>query len=262
MSLRVTDLFSVDGKVALVTGGATGIGRMIAEGLVVNGARVFIASRKRDVCEQTAEELGRLGSCTPLQVDVADIDSIRQLIAVLSATSDRLDILVNNSGTGWVQPLESYSLDGWDKTLDVNLRAAFYMITASLPLLRASAAPDDPARIINIGSVAGISQPSTSDNVAYGVSKAGLHHLSTYLAAKLGPEHITVNAIAPGPFPSEMMARTGQLDALTRGVPVGRPGAAHDAAGTALFLASRAGAYVNGVILPLDGGLLAAGHSS
>jgi NAD(P)-dependent dehydrogenase (short-subunit alcohol dehydrogenase family) len=241
----------------LVTGGATGIGRMIAEGLVVNGARVFIASRKRDVCEQTAEELGRLGSCIPLQVDVADVDSIRQLIAALSATSDRLDILVNNSGTGWVQPLESYSIDGWDKTLDVNLRAALYMITAALPLLRASATPDDPARVINIGSVAGISQPSTSDNVAYGVSKAGLHHLSTYLAAKLGPDHITVNAIAPGPFESKMMAETLRNfgDSIAASSPLNRIGRPDDMAGAAIFLASRAGAYVTGAVIPIDGGI-------
>jgi NAD(P)-dependent dehydrogenase (short-subunit alcohol dehydrogenase family) len=226
MSLSITDLFSVKGKVALVTGGATGIGRMIASGLVENGAEVYIASRKLDMCQKAARELSASGTCVPLQVDLQDLGSIQQLAADVQRRSPVLNILINNSGTGWAEPYEEYSAEGWDKVFDINVKAPFFLTKDS------------------------------SNNFAYGASKAAVHHLSGMLAGLLGPRHVTVNVIAPGPFPARMMQRSGRLEKLVATVPLGRAGSDEDAAGTALFLCARAGAFVNGVVLPLDGGRL------
>jgi NAD(P)-dependent dehydrogenase (short-subunit alcohol dehydrogenase family) len=251
MGLEINDLFSVRGKVALVTGGSSGIGRMIAEGLCRNGAKVYVASRKLDACQAVAAELSQLGECIPLAVDLADQTSLQALAAEIAAREPKLHILVNNAGAGWAQRLDDYPEAGWDKVMALNVKAPFFLTKALLPQLRAAAEAADPARVVNIGSISGIQGPRTN-NYAYGTSKAAVHHLTRNLAHTLAHEHITVNAIAPGPFPSRMMG--AQLDAMVEHVPLARGGSPEDAAGTTIFLCSRAGAYITGVVLPVDGG--------
>lgn len=247
-------LFSVEGKTVIVTGGSRGIGRMIAQGFVDGGARVYIAARKTAEVEKTAAELG----CVPVTSDLSTPAGIETLVSAVSAAETRLDVLVNNAGAAWGAPLEDYPEEGFDKVLAVNVKAAFYLTAKALPLLRAAASPDDPARVINIGSIDGIRVPSL-ENYAYSAAKAGVHMLTRHLARKLAPEHITVNAIAPGPFESKMMAFA--LDdpatraAIEASVPLGRIGRPDDMAGAAIYLSSRAGAYLTGAVIPVDGGI-------
>jgi len=257
-TLAIESLFSVRNKVALVTGGATGIGRMIADGLVQNGVKVYIASRKLDECVATAEQLSKSGECVPLQVDLGKQESLQALAAEISAREPALHILVNNAGTGWAQRLDDYSEAGWDKAMTLNVKSPFFLVKALLPRLRAGATQDDPARVINIGSIDGLSS-RLSNNFVYSTSKAAIHQLSRSLGHYLARERITVNAIAPGPFPSRMMG--DMLDDLVGNVPLGRAGSAEDAAGTVLYLCSRAGAYTTGAVMTLDGGHLMAGAS-
>jgi len=256
MTLNIERLFSVRGKVALVTGGATGIGRMIADGLVQNGVKVYIASRKLEECETTAEDLSQLGACVPLQVDLGKQDSLEALAGEIASREPALHILINNAGTGWAQRLDDYPEAGWDKAMTLNVKAPFFLAKALLPQLRAAATDEDPARIINIGSIDGMSS-RLNNNFVYGTSKAAIHQLSRLLGHYLARDRITVNAIAPGPFPSKMMG--DMLDALVDNVPLGRGGSPEDAAGTALYLCSRAGAYITGTVLTMDGGHLMAG---
>jgi len=250
------DLFSVEGKTAVVTGGSRGIGLMIARGLVEGGARVYVSSRKAEACRQAAEELSRAGECLALPADLSDEQGCRRLAAEVEERQGRLQVLVNNAGATWGAPLEDHPAAAWDKVLDLNLKAPFFLIRAMLPLLEAGAAPDDPARVINVGSIDGLRVPPMP-TYAYSASKAGLHHLTRVLARELGPRGITVNAIAPGPFESRMMAETLRRfgDQIAAAAPLGRIGRPEDMAGAALYLASRAGAYVTGAVLPVDGGL-------
>jgi NAD(P)-dependent dehydrogenase (short-subunit alcohol dehydrogenase family) len=250
------DLFAVKGKTAVVTGGSRGIGLMIARAYVEAGARVYISSRKAEVCEQVAEELSRTGECVAVPADLSGEQECRRLAAAVADRERQLHILVNNAGATWGAPLAGYPAPAWDKVLDLNLKAPFFLTRALLPLLEAAATPDDPARVINVGSIDGLTVP-TFPTYAYAASKAGLHHLTRVLARELGPSGITVNAVAPGPFESKMMAQTLREfgDQIAAASPLGRIGRPDDMAGVALFLAGRAGAYVTGAVIPVDGGI-------
>jgi NAD(P)-dependent dehydrogenase (short-subunit alcohol dehydrogenase family) len=252
----VDDLFSVAGKTAVVTGGSRGIGLMIARGLVEGGARVYVSSRKAEACQRAAEELSAVGECLALPADVATEDGCRGLAAALGEREARVHVLVNNAGATWGAALEEYPGAAWDKVLDLNLKAPFFLTRAMLPLLEAAAGSGDPARVVNVGSIDGLRVPALP-TYAYSASKAGLHHLTRVLARELGPRGITVNAIAPGPFESKMMAETLRRfgDEIAAAAPLGRIGRPDDMAGAARYLASRAGAYVTGAVLPVDGGL-------
>jgi NAD(P)-dependent dehydrogenase (short-subunit alcohol dehydrogenase family) len=251
-------LFDVAGKTALVTGGGRGIGLMIAGGLVRAGVRVLIASRKAADLEAAAAELRRSGECEAIAADLSTPEGARALAGEVLGRVDALDILVNNSGATWGAPLEEFPPSGWSRVIDTNLEGIFHLTVALLPALRAAAAADDPARVINIGSIDGLRVPF-AENYSYSASKAAVHMLTRHLAKRLAPEHITVNAIAPGPFESKMMAflldaPEGRAEA-ERQVPLGRIGRPDDVAGLTLFLASRAGSYLTGAVLPLDGGI-------
>jgi NAD(P)-dependent dehydrogenase (short-subunit alcohol dehydrogenase family) len=250
------ELFSVEGKTALVTGGSRGIGLMIARGLVEGGAKVYVSSRKAEACEQVAAELSRAGACAALPADLSTEAACLRLAEQLGEREPGLHVLVNNAGATWGAPLETHPAAAWDKVLDLNLKAPFFLTRALLPLLAAAAAPGDPARVVNVGSIDGLRVPPLP-TYAYSASKAGLHHLTRVLAKELGPRGITVNAIAPGPFESRMMAETLRRfgDEIAAAAPLGRIGRPDDMAGAALYLASRAGAYVTGAVLPVDGGL-------
>jgi len=249
------DLFSVEGKVALITGGSSGIGAMIARGYVENGVRTYVASRKAEACAATASELSAYGECIPLPADLSTPDGVLSLAREMSEREPRLDILVNNAGATWGAPLAEYPFEAWDKVFNLNARAIFFLTRELVPRLEAAATPSDPARVIQIGSVDGLNVP-VLETYAYSASKASVHHMTRVLARRLAPK-ITVNAVAPGPFPSRMMATTLEEfgDRIAEQAPRKRIGTPEDMAGVALFLASRAGAYVTGAVIPVDGGL-------
>lgn len=248
--------FGLAGRVALVTGGSRGIGFMLASGLVRAGACVFIVARDRENCEAAATELGKVGLCTPIVADVASAAGIAQVMATLEQAGTGLHILVNNAATAWAAPLASYPQAAWDKVLSVNLTSVFMLSQACLPLLKACASTHSSSRIINVGSVDGMRVPAF-ETYAYSASKAGLHHLTRSLAQSLGPHHVTVNAIAPGTFPTKLTARMLEQDgeSLVQRLPLRRLGEHDDMAGTAVFLASRASAYITGQVIAVDGGM-------
>ena len=252
------DLFDVSGKNALVTGGGRGIGLMIARGLVQAGVRVVIASRKAEDLETAAAELRAVGECEAIAADLSTPEGAGALAQAVRARFDALHILVNNSGATWGAPLEEFPASGWDRVIHTNLEGTFHLTVGLLPALRAAASAEDPARVINIGSIDGIRVPAV-ENYSYSASKAAVHMLTRHLARRLASEQITVNAIAPGPFETKMMAfalDTPEKRAeVARVVPLGRIGRPDDAAGLTLFLASRAGSYLTGAVIPLDGGI-------
>jgi NAD(P)-dependent dehydrogenase (short-subunit alcohol dehydrogenase family) len=254
------DLFSIQGKVALVTGGSRGIGLMIARGFVENGAKVYISSRKKDVCDHVAAELSQHGACTSLPADLATEAEANRLAQEVVTRESALHILVNNAGANWGAPLAEYPDSAWDKVLALNVKAVFHLTRALLPLLEKGARPGDPARVINIGSIDGLKVPLL-ETYAYSASKAAVHHLTRVLAQRLASRGVTVNAIAPGPFESKMMAETLERfrDSIVASCPLGRIGEPEDMAGTAIFLASRAGAYLTGAVIPVDGGISTGG---
>lgn len=252
------DLFDVSGKTVLVTGGSRGVGEMIATGFVHGGARVYVSSRKAEACEEVATRLTDEGpgTCLALPADLSTRQACDELAVALGEREQRLEVLVNNAGAAWGAPLEEYPESGWDKVLDLNVKSVFHLTRACLDLLRAAASDDDPARVINIGSIEGFSVPAW-ENYAYTASKAAVHQLTRHLGSRLAREHITVNAIAPGLFESRMTAFAFEgLEANAADVfPLQRTGRPDDLAGAAIFLASRAGAYVTGAVLPVDGGV-------
>jgi NAD(P)-dependent dehydrogenase (short-subunit alcohol dehydrogenase family) len=251
------DLFSIEGKTAVVTGGSRGIGLMIARGFLEAGvARVYITARKAEQLEATDEELNKIGPCVSVVADLATQDGLDHLANEVSSREPALHILVNNAGAAWGAPIEEYPGSGFDKVLGLNVKGVFELTKRLLPLLEKAATPDDPARVINIGSVDGIRVPIL-ENYAYSASKAGVHMLTRHLAHHLVDRHINVNAIAPGPFPSKMTAfmfEAGE-DVVAQSVPMGRVGKPDDMAGAAIFLSSRAGSYLTGAIIPVDGGV-------
>lgn len=250
------DLFDLSGKYALVTGGTRGIGMMIARGLLQAGARVIVSSRNADTCAEAQQLLSEFGDVRAIPADLSRYDECQRLADLVQADSERLDILVNNAGAMWREPLETFPNEAWDTVVDLNLKSPFWLVQALLPALRQAGTADDPARVINIGSIAAI-HVAESPNYSYASSKAGLHQLTRVLARELGPQHVTVNAVAPGPFPSQMMATTLEAigDTIAAKAPLRRLGRDDDMAGIAVFLASRAGAYLTGTIIPSDGGI-------
>jgi NAD(P)-dependent dehydrogenase (short-subunit alcohol dehydrogenase family) len=253
--MSASDLFSIAGKTALVTGGTRGIGKMIAQGFVEAGAIVYISSRKAEVCDEVAAELSKLGTCVGLPADLSTEAECRRLAEEVAARTDHLDILVNNAGATWGAPLAEFDEAAFEKVLALNVKGVFHLTKFCVPLLHKAGTQEEPARVINIGSIDGIQVPML-ETYSYSASKAAVHQLTRHLAKKLAPQ-ITVNAIAPGPFESKMMAATLNAfgDQIAASAPLKRIGRPDDMAGTAIFLASRAGAYLTGAIIPVDGGI-------
>ncbi len=255
-------LFSVRGKTILVTGGGRGIGLMISRGLVEAGAAVYISSRKAAACEQAAAELSQIGTCVAVPADLSSWQECERLAGEIRERSAGLHVLVNNAGATWGAEIGAFPEHGWDKVMDINLKGVFALTQALLPELRAAGAPDDPARVINIGSIEGIHAPggavfNIAETYSYSASKAAVHHLTRVLAKRLAAEFITVYAIAPGPFETAMMAETVARhgDAIAAAAPLRRLGRPADMVGAVRYLASQAGSYLTGVVIPVDGGL-------
>ncbi len=250
----MNDLFSLQGRVALITGGSRGIGQMIARGFLQQGARVYISSRKAADCEATAQALSAFGTCVALPADVSGVEAVRALAAEIGRREGQLDILVNNAGAAWGEAFETFPEKGWDKVMDVNVKAPFFLTQALHPLLKAAAAKQ-PAKVINIVSIDGISV-NPWETYSYAASKAGLIHLTRRMALRLAEDNIVCSAIAPGAFPSEMNKEARDHgDEVASRIPIGRVGRDEDMAGAAIYLASRAGDYVVGETLVVDGGV-------
>jgi NAD(P)-dependent dehydrogenase (short-subunit alcohol dehydrogenase family) len=252
------DLFSLKGRVALVTGGSRGIGKMIASGFLAHGAaRVYITARKAAACEATASELSAQydGECIALPIDISNLAGVEMLANEIRKREPRLDILVNNAGAAWGAEFDEFPESGWDKVMNLNLKAPFFLTKALAAPLRAAASAERPAKVINIASIDGIFV-NPGETYSYAASKAGLIHLTRRMAAKLISDHIAVTAIAPGPFKSDMnRAARDHGDDVAMQVPAGRIGTDEDMAGAAIYLASRAGDYVVGATIAVDGGI-------
>lgn len=249
-------LFSLEGRTALITGGSRGIGKMIARGFIAQGARVYISSRKADVCQAAAEELSQEGgTCIALPVDIATPQGVEALTAAYRQRETTLDILVNNAGAAWLAEFDAFPEKGWDKVVDLNLKTPFFLTQALAPALRAAASADQPAKVINIASVDGIAV-NPQETYSYAASKAGLIHMTRRMALRLIEDHIVVSAIAPGAFASDMnITARDQGTELAARIPARRIGRDEDMAGAAIYLASRAGDYVVGSTLIVDGGV-------
>jgi NAD(P)-dependent dehydrogenase (short-subunit alcohol dehydrogenase family) len=255
--MSATDLFSIKGKVAVVTGGSRGIGHMIARGFVEAGARVYISARKADACNEVAAELSAIGECIAVPADLGTLAGVETLVKAVSARESKVHVLVNNAGATWGAPLEEFPDAGFDKIMAINVKGVFHLTVKLLPLLRSAGSKEDPARVINIGSIDGLRVP-LFENFSYSASKAAVHMLTRHLASKLVSENINVNAIAPGLFPSKMTQfvfdGVGEEGASVN-IPMQRAGRADDIAGTCIYLSSRAGSYLCGAVIPVDGGV-------
>lgn len=254
----VTELFDISGKVAVVTGGTRGIGEMIATGFVKSGVRTYVTSRKKEACDAIEAKLSAHGACVAHPSDLSTISGVADFVEWLSQREQDVDILVNNAGATWGEPIETFSEEGWDRVMDLNLKSLFFLTQKMLPLLRGAATKSGRGRVINIGSIEGIKLPMLEDSFAYPASKAAVHHLTRAMARTLAKDQITVNAIAPGPFESKMMAfALGHEEgrkAIGAQIPLGRIGRASDMVGLSTFLASPAADYITGATIPLDGG--------
>lgn len=253
------NLFDVSGKVAVVTGGSSGIGAMMAKGLLSNGAKVYITARKLERLQAMAEELAEFGECIAIQADMSKVEGIEAFRDEVAKHEDHIDILINNAGANWAAPLESFPEKGWDKVMDINIKSIFFTVQKFIPLLKAAGDAEDPARVINIASINGI-RNSGMPTYAYSASKSGVIHLTEHLATDLASSHINVNAIAPGLFPSDMTKQIvdneGMVDAAIKQIPRRRMGQPEDIAGTAIYLSSRASAWLTGKTIALDGGMI------
>lgn len=251
--MDTTQLFSLKGRTALITGGSRGIGRMIAEGFLAQGAKVYISARKAAACDQAAKELSAFGPCISLPADVSTVEGAHALVAAYAQHEESLDILVNNAGAAWGAPYDEFPESGWDKVVDLNMKAPFFLTQALTPMLR-KAATDHLAKVIHIASIDGLSV-NPWETYSYAASKAGLIHLTRRMALRLAPDRIAVSAIAPGAFASDMNKEARDHgDEVKNRIPAGRIGTPEDMAGAAIFLASRAGDYVMGSTLVVDGG--------
>ncbi|MGK6354817.1 SDR family oxidoreductase [Sphingomonas sp. DT-207] len=252
--MDTNSLFRLDGRVALVTGGSRGIGRMIAEGFVASGAKVYISARKAEACDTAAAELGP--NCVSLPMDVSTVEGCRALAAAIAEREARLDILVNNAGAAWGEAFDTFPESGWDKVMDLNVKSPFFLTQALHGLLKASASAERPAKVINITSIDG-QRVNPWQTYSYQASKAALIHLTRRMAAELIRENIVVSSLAPGAFPSDMNKAARDFgDNVAKRIPSGRIGGTEDMAGSAVFLASRAGDYVVGETLTVDGGIV------
>jgi len=251
------NLFSVEGKVAVVTGGSRGIGAMIARGLVENGVKTYITARKEEELNTTAKALSEFGECIAITSDLSSMEGIKQFSAELNSREKEIHILVNNAGATWGADIDDFPEDGWDKVMDLNVKSLFFLTQQLLPAMRAAGNAEDPARVINIGSINGFTNPKAT-NYSYSASKAAVHHLTRHLGAELIKQHVNVNGIAPGFFPSKMTAHLLPYEAeMAAQIPAGRLGSPEDAAGTVIYLSSRASAYVTGQMIVMDGGIIA-----
>jgi len=255
----MTDMFDLKGRVAVVTGGSRGIGKMIAAEFVKRGVRTYITSRKADVCLATAAELSEHGECIALPCDLANIDGITNFVREVSERENQLDILINNAGAAWGAPFDEFPEKGWDKVMDINVKSLFFLTQKFAPLLRAGASQEKPAKVINIASVDGLAN-ARLETYSYSASKAGVLHLTRRMAARLVEDHILVNAIAPGAFASDMnVFARDQPDVVAPMIPAKRIGRADDIAGAAVYMCSRAGDYLVGITIPVDGGVVYGG---
>jgi NAD(P)-dependent dehydrogenase (short-subunit alcohol dehydrogenase family) len=252
--MDTNSLFRLDGRIALVTGGSRGIGRMIAAGFIAQGAKVYVSSRKAEACEETSAELG--ANCIALPEDISTVEGCRALAAKLAEREKRLDILVNNAGAAWGEPFETFPEKGWDKVMDLNVKSPFFLTQALHALLKAGASPERPAKVINITSIDG-QRLNPWETYSYHASKSALIYLTKRMAARLIRDHINVTSIAPGAFASDMnKAARDHGDTVSTAIPSKRIGVDEDMAGAAIYLASRAGDYVVGETITVDGGLV------
>ncbi len=255
------NMFDVSGKIAVITGGSRGIGKMIAEGFVRAGVKTYITARSADVCQQTATELSQYGTCIALPRNLSTIEEIEAFVAEFSKLESKLDILVNNAGTAWGEPFDDFSEEGWDKVMDLNVKSLFFMTQKCAPLLRAAATAQNPAKVINIASIDGI-YVTDNETYSYVASKSAVIHLTKRLSKRLIKDNINVNAIAPGAFASKMNAvARDHGEAVARSIPNKRIGRPEDMAGTAIYMASMAGDYLVGTTINVDGGVCYASSS-
>jgi len=259
-SLNLQHLFNLEGKVALITGGSRGIGYMMAQGLLEAGARVYISARNADNCQQAAQKLSQFGTCMAIPADVSDDDSRLFLLNRLQQHESKLDILINNAGTSWGDEYETYPLEAFNKLMNINVISIFALTRDLTPMLSTNASKDEPARVINIGSIDGLHIPTAHGvpTFAYTTSKAALHQLSQHLAVELAPKCITVNTVAPGVFPTKMTEKSisNNNQAYEKNALLARLGKPEEIAGIIIYLCSKAGAYTHGTIIPVDGGTL------